>query len=101
MTNETELNIDLAPRVYLVASELAKAQERAIEAAIDHYFGSPSWDEEELTEKACTTHHANGSEVFSIGDHDLVEFSNITSKIEIDRNCANLRFTMEITELYK
>jgi hypothetical protein len=101
MNDETILDQDLTPRAYLAASEISKARERAIEAALDYYFKSSSWDEEALAALGCMTHHADGTEVFSMGLDNLVKFGAAVSKIDIDRNCALLSYTIEITELYK
>jgi hypothetical protein len=105
MNDETILDQDLSPTTYLVASEIHHARERAIEIALDYFFkttpANPYWDEESLAELGRMTHNSNGTEIFSMGETDLVKFGAVISKIEIDRNCALATYTMEIQELYK
>lgn len=85
---------------YQVASEMAGRKERALETAIDFYFGDVNWDEEILAKQGGITVHPDGTEVFFINKVDLLKFSPIETNIDIKGNQVYVTYQQAIERLY-
>ena len=92
---------------YITASAMAKQKQRIIEKVLDRYFmknntiNPGQWDEKVLAEIAVMDCISDGSEVFRMGEEDLIRFGTMVTKIEIESNHAICLFHQSIEELYE
>jgi len=76
--------IDPKDQAFFIASVMANRKEAALRVAIDYWFAGKPWDENTLEQIAGVRIDADGTETFYIGDDDLIEFSPLQTKIDIE-----------------
>lgn len=87
-------------QAFYISSVMAAKKEQAYKAAINHYFNGERWDETILGEYAGVNISPDGTEVFYIGETELIKFGPLESNTVIEDDKVSCLFNQKIEKLY-